>query len=89
MQVGALVVGHVLALVLAHDRALAIYGDARSAARSQYWMLAMMVGFTPSACSCSRFERMSAEVILLLAHIGHWWTYVLYRPGADRPRLRS
>ena len=39
-------VGHVTALVLAHDRALALYGDARSAARSQYWMLALMVGFT-------------------------------------------
>jgi hypothetical protein len=46
VQVGALVVGHVLALVLGHDRALEIYGDARTAARSQYWMLAMMVGFT-------------------------------------------
>jgi hypothetical protein len=46
VQVGALVVGHVLALVLGHDRALAVYGDARTAARSQYWMLAMMVGFT-------------------------------------------
>ena len=46
VQVGALVIGHVLALVLGHDRALSIYGDARSAARSQYWMLAMMVGFT-------------------------------------------
>ncbi|MGI9019628.1 MAG: fenitrothion hydrolase [Solirubrobacterales bacterium] len=46
VQVGALVVGHVLALVLGHDRALSTYGDARSAARSQYWMLAMMVGFT-------------------------------------------
>ena len=46
VQVGALVVGHVLALVLGHDRALEVYGDARTAARSQYWMLAMMVGFT-------------------------------------------
>ena len=46
VQVGALVVGHVLALVLGHDRALEIYDDARTAARSQYWMLAMMVGFT-------------------------------------------
>ena len=46
VQVGALVVGHVIALVLGHDRALEIYGDARTAARSQYWMLAMMVGFT-------------------------------------------
>jgi len=46
VQVGALVVGHVTALVLGHDRALQIYGDSRVAARSQYWMLALMVGFT-------------------------------------------
>lgn len=46
VQVAALVIGHALALVLGHDRALAIYGNARQASRSQYWMLAMMVGFT-------------------------------------------
>jgi hypothetical protein len=46
VQVGALVIGHVLALVLGHDRALEVFGDARTAARSQYWMLALMVGFT-------------------------------------------
>jgi len=46
VQVGALVVGHVTALVLGHDRALRVYGDTRLAARSQYWMLALMVGFT-------------------------------------------
>lgn len=46
VQVGALVAGHVTALVLGHDRALAIYGDTRDATRSQYWMLALMVGFT-------------------------------------------
>jgi hypothetical protein len=46
VQVGALVVGHVIALVLGHDRALAVYRDPATAARSQYWMLAMMVGFT-------------------------------------------
>jgi hypothetical protein len=45
-QVSALVVGHVIALVLGHDRALRVYGDTRVAARSQYWMLALMVGFT-------------------------------------------
>ena len=32
-----------------HDRAVAIYPDARSATRSQYWMLAVMVGFTSLA----------------------------------------
>ena len=46
VQVGALIAGHVAALTLAHDRALALYGDVRSATRSQYWMLAVMVGFT-------------------------------------------
>jgi hypothetical protein len=46
VQVAALVVGHVIALVLGHDRALKVYGESRVAARSQYWMLALMVGFT-------------------------------------------
>jgi hypothetical protein len=46
IQVAALVCGHVIALVLGHDRALKVYGDSRTAARSQYWMLALMVGFT-------------------------------------------
>jgi hypothetical protein len=48
-QVAFVVAGHVTALVLAHDRALAIYKDARQAVRSQYWMLAIMVGFTSLA----------------------------------------
>ncbi|MGH2923019.1 MAG: fenitrothion hydrolase, partial [Solirubrobacterales bacterium] len=38
VQVGALVAGHVAALTLAHDRALAVYGDTQRATRSQYWM---------------------------------------------------
>lgn len=46
VQVGALIVGHVLGLVLAHDRAVAYWSDYRQAARSQYWMLAVMVAFT-------------------------------------------
>lgn len=46
VQVGALVIGHVAALTLAHDRAIAYWGDYRQAARSQYWMLAVMVAFT-------------------------------------------
>jgi hypothetical protein len=46
VQVGALVLGHVTGLVLAHDRALALYRDVRSATRSQYWMLAVMICFT-------------------------------------------
>ena len=46
LQVGFVVLGHVAALVLAHDRALASYGQASEAVRSQYWMLGIMVGFT-------------------------------------------
>jgi hypothetical protein len=46
VQCGALVLGHVAGLTLAHDRALATYDDARDATRSQYWMLAVMVAFT-------------------------------------------
>ncbi len=46
VQVGALVLGHVGGLALAHERALVLYRKARDATRSQYWMLAVMVGFT-------------------------------------------
>jgi hypothetical protein len=46
VQVGVLVAGHVCGLVLAHDRALAMYEKARAATTSQYWMLAVMVAFT-------------------------------------------
>ncbi len=48
-QVGFVVAGHVAALMLAHDRALALYEDDRKAVRSQYWMLGVMVGFTSLA----------------------------------------
>jgi hypothetical protein len=46
VQVVALIIGHAAALALAHDRALVEYDDPRKAIRSQYWMLAVMVGFT-------------------------------------------
>jgi hypothetical protein len=46
VQVAALVVGHVCGLTMAHDRAVAYWPDYRQASRSQYWMLAVMVGFT-------------------------------------------
>jgi hypothetical protein len=49
LQVGFVVAGHVAALLLAHDRALALYPGSRLAVRSQYWMLAVMVGFTTLA----------------------------------------
>ena len=46
VQVAALVSGHVAGLMLAHDRALALYTNTREAVRSQYWMLIVMIGFT-------------------------------------------
>jgi hypothetical protein len=46
LQVAFVVLGHVAALTLAHDRALALYDRASVAVRSQYWMLGVMVGFT-------------------------------------------
>jgi hypothetical protein len=46
VQVAALIAGHVSALALAHDRALAMYDEPEEAVRSQYWMLAVMVAFT-------------------------------------------
>ena len=49
LQVGFVVVGHAAALVLAHDRALALYRERQPAVRSQYWMLAVMIGFTTLA----------------------------------------
>jgi hypothetical protein len=46
VQVAALVTGHVTGLVLAHDKGIDVYGDSRRAARSQRWMLLVMVAFT-------------------------------------------
>ena len=51
--------GHVAALILAHDRALALYENPKLAVRSQYWMPAVMVGFTTLA-------------LWLLAQAGTW-----------------
>ena len=68
MQVGALVVGHVAALVLAHDRALELYGSARAATRSQVVMLILMVAFT-----CLGLWLLSAalqRMMPLFAHAG-------------------
>jgi len=45
VQCGAIVVGHVAGVVVAHDRALALF-DQRLATRSQYPLLAAMVLFT-------------------------------------------
>ncbi len=46
VQVGSLIVGHVAALAMGHDKALAVYQNLRRATQSQYWMLALMVSFT-------------------------------------------
>lgn len=46
VQVGALVVGHVAALAVAHDRAVALFGSAGAALRTQYAMLVLMIAYT-------------------------------------------
>jgi hypothetical protein len=46
VQVGALVAGHVVGLVLAHDRALSLFDSVRSAVRTQYAMLGLMIVYT-------------------------------------------
>ncbi len=45
-QVAVLVIGHVLGLVLAHDRAVALFSSARTAVRTQYAFLILMVLYT-------------------------------------------
>ncbi|MBI2691494.1 MAG: fenitrothion hydrolase [Solirubrobacterales bacterium] len=45
VQVLALLAGHIAGLIVAHDEATAVWGKARAAARSQMWMLVVMVGF--------------------------------------------
>jgi hypothetical protein len=47
VQVAAIVIGHVGGVVLAHDRAIALF-DRASAVRTQYALLAVMVLFTAS-----------------------------------------
>lgn len=49
VQVAFVVAGHACGLTLAHDRALELYEHPREAVRSQYWMLAVMIGFTSLA----------------------------------------
>lgn len=51
VQIGAIVIGHVVGVVLAHDRAVRLCADAPSARRSQYPLLAVMVAFTTGGLS--------------------------------------
>jgi hypothetical protein len=46
VQAGSLVAGHVVGLVVAHDRAITIFPERREALASQYAMLALMVLYT-------------------------------------------
>jgi hypothetical protein len=48
VQVGALVVGHVAGLVLAHDKAIALFRSPRVATATQYPLLLLMVLYTVS-----------------------------------------
>jgi hypothetical protein len=46
VQAGALVIGHVCGLAVAHDRAIALLSSPRAALRSQYAILVLMVFYT-------------------------------------------
>ena len=46
LSVIAIVTGHIIAVWLAHRTAFAVYADATAARRSQYPMLALMIGYT-------------------------------------------
>ncbi len=46
VQIVAIVAGHVSGLILSHERGLVVFKSSEAAVRSQYWMLAIMVGFT-------------------------------------------
>jgi hypothetical protein len=46
VQIAAIVAGHVSGLILSHERGLVVFKSSEAAVRSQYWMLAVMVGFT-------------------------------------------
>jgi hypothetical protein len=46
VQAGALVIGHVAGLAIAHDRAVSLFESRRDALRSQYPMLGLMVLYT-------------------------------------------
>ena len=69
--------GHVAALVLAHDRALALYEDPQARRRrSQIVMLVLMVCFT-----CLGLWLLSAAncvMPVVLAHAGHWLVSLAY-----------
>ena len=46
ISIGAIVIGHVIAVYLAHCVALQAYSDRRAALRSQWPMVALMIGYT-------------------------------------------
>jgi len=46
VQIAAIVAGHVSGLILSHERGLVEFKSPEAAVCSQYWMLAIMVGFT-------------------------------------------
>ena len=94
LQVALVVLGHVAALVLAHDRALSLYGQARLAVRSQYWMLGIMIGFTTLAlwllAQAGRHEARAAALAArsLLAGCGGDEPSRAGRRPRRRPRTR-
>ena len=75
VQSGALVAGHVAALVLAHDRALRIHGSAR-ARRLIADRHAVADGLLHPARPVAALG--GAERMILFAHAGHWLVQLIY-----------
>ena len=93
LQVGFVVLGHVAALVLAHDRALATYGQAQEAVRSQYWMLGIMVGFTLLALwllrQAGRLSTLAPPAVVAGGAVRRRAPHACHSRSAGRLRARS
>ena len=75
-QVGFVVAGHVAALMLAHERALALYEDAARPCAPSTGCSLVMVGFTLLALWL--LARRTGGGVFEIAHAGHWLVNVAY-----------
>ena len=92
VQVGALVVGHVAGLAIAHDRAVALFTDRRDALRSQYPLLALMVLYTVGGLWLARRIPQGGHIRgreVAVAPPCTWGNSGRDRRGDDRARSRG
>ena len=78
VQVLALVAGHVAALVLAHDRALVVYGSAEGGGplADRHAGADGLLHLPRPLAALGRAERIVD--VLVLAHAGHWLSQLIY-----------